>query len=675
MNEDVDNDLIDVMDMYSVDDDDDDDNGDIQYDVYSPSDTIKPKKVQFQQHLSEEIHSPSVDDQSDNQREWINDLTALGSLMSHHVGDDDFVASESKLVRSKLQRLFGFVLSDMNSEPMSQALGDNISNLNEVDDALLNLNRNATLKFRNYKQFREEFIAATEDGQDLVGQQQRNVKLRKRASHMQRDQFGRSRISLSYFSYWLIRSAFIQWFIGIAIFVDAVSYHINKKTNCDIFISNFEVCVAITSEYSSSYMIDQSRYMSYNIALLISRCVLFIYVFEIILKWIDDFWFYWYDIINLIELLLTVISIVNFITDLYKSSIDDEANKNFYNITTNIQQINTSSQFIQNQQKLTDTLRAIRSYGSLFTILRTLRILRIIRTLEIALRFTQVKIVFLALSRSVKIIFHVVLLTIILIYFFALLGLFITQFGSSNATYSDMKNVWPLFGTVPKAFITVFRLFTKDEWYEIKTQLRYLKVNTVIIDTYVIVWFFFGGYVLNPLLIGAMVNSFDETRKELTQGIKEIISHSSLIKHNNSTGETRKSHLTTSIADEPSLASFRSLLSKMNSTTRVDSNLSSLTDLMDQSSSFEDWLRIISDEMRLLAQERVETQWPIYTAFYYLQLLESLFENLAERQLLFDFITTSLLSLHDKETKTNNPPILSSDESNYDKDESDESEN
>ncbi len=61
---------------------------------------------------------------------------------------------------------------------------------------------------------------------------------------------------------------------------------------------------------------------------------------------------------------------------------------------------------------------------------------------------------------------------------------------------------------VPRAFITVFRLFTKDEWFEIKKEMYSLKISPFIIDLYVISWLFFGGYVLNPLLIGAMVSLF-----------------------------------------------------------------------------------------------------------------------------------------------------------------------
>jgi hypothetical protein len=65
-----------------------------------------------------------------------------------------------------------------------------------------------------------------------------------------------------------------------------------------------------------------------------------------------------------------------------------------------------------------------------------------------------------------------------------------------------------LFLIVPRAFITVFRLFTKDEWFEIKMEMYSLKISPFIIDLYVISWLFFGGYILNPLLIGAMVSFF-----------------------------------------------------------------------------------------------------------------------------------------------------------------------
>jgi hypothetical protein len=99
--------------------------------------------------------SISSDKHSINKQKEINDLLSLSSLMSYHINSDNILSSESRLIHSKFQRLFHFLGTDIYNEPMKQALGDQISNLDEVNNALINLNRNATLKFRNYKQFRE----------------------------------------------------------------------------------------------------------------------------------------------------------------------------------------------------------------------------------------------------------------------------------------------------------------------------------------------------------------------------------------------------------------------------------------------------------------------------------------------------------------------------------------
>lgn len=70
-----------------------------------------------------------------------------------------------------------------------------------------------------------------------------------------------------------------------------------------------------------------------------------------------------------------------------------------------------------------------------------------------------------------------------------------------------------------------------------------------------------------------------------------------------------------------------------------------------------------------LVHDRIDIQWPIYTIFSYLQLLEIFFENLTERQILFEYFSMYFLSLHDKETKSFDPPILSSSSSSSDDDE------
>jgi hypothetical protein len=80
----------------------------------------------------------------------------LSSLMSQQMPSNEFTSSESRLIRSKVQRLFNFLVNDVYDESTAQAPGDQIFNLAQVDETLIKLNRNATLKFRNYKQLREQ---------------------------------------------------------------------------------------------------------------------------------------------------------------------------------------------------------------------------------------------------------------------------------------------------------------------------------------------------------------------------------------------------------------------------------------------------------------------------------------------------------------------------------------
>ncbi|UJR27944.1 hypothetical protein I4U23_009204 [Adineta vaga] len=547
---------------------------------------------------------------SENRNEQFNDLLALSSLISQPGNTDDLTSSESRLIHSKIQRLFHFLVNDVYNESMTRAQGEQISNLTQIDHTLINLNRNATLKFRNYKQFREQLLASSNIRRN-TSEPLRNSIDRKTYFNQMTNNFNSQYQSLRYRIHWLVHSSFFKWFISIVICLDAIS-------------------VAITAEYSAP---DDSQTMIYRIAIFINRCILFVYLFELIFKWIDNFTNFWYSPVNILEFILTAISLINLISEIYIDTTDDtslEINRKFHNNN--------------HDKKTTHTLQRIRSYGSILSLFRTLRMLRILRILEVAFRFTQVRIVFIALSRSVKLIFHVVLLTIIINYFFALIALYLTQFGLNTTSEEHSKKINLLFGTVPRAFITVFRLFTKDEWFEIKLEMYSLKINPFIIDLYVISWLFFGGYVLNPLLIGAMVGTFDETRKELTEGIKHIISKTDLTLNETNSMENESS------------STFSSFLEHINS---IDT----------ENDRFDEWLRLTSDQIRLLIQDRTEVRWPIYTAFYYLQLLEIYFENLVERQLLFDFFSIHLLTLHERETKSLNPPILSSSSSSSSDDE------
>ena len=119
-------------------------------------DSLFNKNKIFRDELNQSESILSSDEQNIHRQKSVDDLLALSSLILHHIDSNDFISSEGRLVHSKFQRLFHFLVTDVYNEPMTQALGDHITNLAEVDETLINLSRNATLKYRNYKQFREQ---------------------------------------------------------------------------------------------------------------------------------------------------------------------------------------------------------------------------------------------------------------------------------------------------------------------------------------------------------------------------------------------------------------------------------------------------------------------------------------------------------------------------------------
>lgn len=152
-----------------------------------------------------------------NQQEQIHDLSVLSSLMSYHIHSEQILSSESQLIRSKFQRVFQFLQTDIYNEPMKHALGDQMKHINDVDEALIKLNRNATLKFRNYKQFRERVrLAAFNE--------------RPSTSSVPTPHYSTfySRYSLRS----LLHSITFKWFISIVICLDAVKYHQYRMHCC-----------------------------------------------------------------------------------------------------------------------------------------------------------------------------------------------------------------------------------------------------------------------------------------------------------------------------------------------------------------------------------------------------------------------------------------------------------
>lgn len=77
------------------------------------------------------------------------------NFSSRHLTPSQFLSAESRLIQSKFRRFLHFLLTDLENEPIAEAPLDSIRSTTHLDETLLHFGRTATLKFRNYKLFRE----------------------------------------------------------------------------------------------------------------------------------------------------------------------------------------------------------------------------------------------------------------------------------------------------------------------------------------------------------------------------------------------------------------------------------------------------------------------------------------------------------------------------------------
>lgn len=151
-------------------------------------------------------------------------------------------------------------------------------------------------------------------------------------------------------------------------------------------------------------------------------------------------------------------------------------------------------------------------YFAVFRILRVLRIFRMITVLP------KLKLIINALLKSIPSMGYVLMLIGILFYVYAVIGVFI--FGKSDPSH---------FGDLHHAFVTLFKVLTLEGWTDIMN-IHILGSNDSGNDQIVSLWPFIyfasfiivGAMIIMNLFIGVIINSMEESQKEITDEINEI---------------------------------------------------------------------------------------------------------------------------------------------------------
>jgi len=150
-----------------------------------------------------------------------------------------------------------------------------------------------------------------------------------------------------------------------------------------------------------------------------------------------------------------------------------------------------------------------------FAVFRMLRILRVLRMITV---FPKLKLIISALLRSIPSMGYVIMLIGLLFYVYAIVGVFV--FGATDPMH---------FGDLHHAFVTLFKVLTLEGWTDIMNVHIFgesVNENIQIISLWPFFYFasfiLIGAMIILNLFIGVIMNSMEESQKELSQELNEI---------------------------------------------------------------------------------------------------------------------------------------------------------
>lgn len=171
-------------------------------------------------------------------------------------------------------------------------------------------------------------------------------------------------------------------------------------------------------------------------------------------------------------------------------------------------------------------------YFAVFRVLRVLRIFRMITVLP------KLKLIITALLKSIPSMGYVIMLIGILFYVYATIGVFV--FGKTDPQH---------FGDLHHSFVTLFKVLTLEGWTDIMDVHILGKLNSENLEIvsfwpflYFASFIIIGAMIIMNLFIGVIMNSMEESQKELTQELNEI-------KHKEKNTEELYTHILTRLED------------------------------------------------------------------------------------------------------------------------------
>ncbi|KAK1787857.1 hypothetical protein P4O66_016337 [Electrophorus voltai] len=416
---------------------------------------------------------------------------------------------------------------------------------------------------------------------------------------------------LDIFAHWILESKFFSNMVMLLIFLNSIIQLIQAEI-FDKMEPHFQILAIVLDILESG--------------------ILGIFFLEILLKWLDNFWQFWKSSWNIFDFCVTILS---FIPEILKA-------------TSNSQMVHLS-------------------------FLKYFRKLRVLRCLKVVSKYRPVRVVVLAISRSFKAVANIYLLLFVFMFIFALAGMNIFQ--NYNRSSAEGLVFSESFSDLSAAFITLFMIFTLDNWHALLSEVQKVpELDSITCSLYIIFWIFIGSFIFRNIFIGIMTNTFNSVRSELSKVVEQIemqhktdLFKAEIIKRwETSLGPTQL----------PFLVSMRHFLLYMfaplsrlaiipeeheESLSTKESSLSMTSSAHNKKEKL-DWETYVEENMQAmwLQKEDEKVMWPKDLLLRYYVLMKTLQDILDTRMELQNLLVQLLLNMQDSFSSKESSPSFSS---------------
>jgi len=149
---------------------------------------------------------------------------------------------------------------------------------------------------------------------------------------------------------------------------------------------------------------------------------------------------------------------------------------------------------------------------SVFRIMRVFRILRLVKTLP------ELKVIVSVLLKSLKSLGYTFILLFIFMYMYAIMGVILFRGGPVAANGPTVGPTSPdPYGTIAESFFTLFRVMTGEDWTDLRYNMlggQVVGATDWLITAYHVSWLGLSAFLLINLVVGAVVNNYDQVMAE-----------------------------------------------------------------------------------------------------------------------------------------------------------------